>query len=307
MLTGENMQKLNMKEFLYMTWLRPENVVWDTIASFLIGGELIKAHNILEVGIGNGYFTFMTLGGKFHKEYDWYYNVNVEDYNDSKDIYDHFNVVDITRYVLEYPGTRLSYGVDHKHKLLKQVEQLNIVDKLILHDANEFIELPDVDTIYSNIIYWLKDPIHILQNFQKILNPKGKIILTFPNRDFFRYCPSYRRENPLQKLLNRGRAENILWSMDLADFEKTLNEKTSLNIIQNRKFLCELTLNIWDVGLRPLSPHLIKMANNLDKAKRTEIKEEWCENVIKYAEEVLAFEMERGGKEGGFNFVVLEN
>lgn len=301
------MTKLNMEEFLYMTWLRPENVVWDTIASYLIGEELRKAHNILEVGIGNGYFTFMTLGGKFHKEYDWYYNVNVEDYNDAKDIYDHLSVSDIQRYIIKSADKRLSYGVDHKHKLLKQVEQLNFVDNLMLQDANEFIEVSGIDTIYSNIIYWLKDPIHILQNFQQILNHKGKIILTFPNSDFFKNCPSYRRENRLQKLLNRGRAENILWSMDLADFEKTIKEKTSLNIIQSRKFLCKVALNIWDVGLRPLSPHLIKMANNLEKAKRMEIKEEWCENVIKYAEEILAMEIEKGIKEGGFNLVVLVN
>ncbi|CUU87374.1 hypothetical protein [Campylobacter hyointestinalis] len=51
-------------DFLNMTWLRPENVVWDCIASSLIGSELLKDDSkILDIGIGNGYFSFMTLGG----------------------------------------------------------------------------------------------------------------------------------------------------------------------------------------------------------------------------------------------------
>lgn len=289
-----------------MTWLRPENVIWDTISSHLIGQELIKAQNILEVGIGNGYFTFMTLGGRFKKEYDWYFNVNTDDRTEDKDIYDHLNVYNIQHYIANGPGNRLKYAIDHKQNLLKQTEQLGFVDNLILQDANSRIDLRNVDTIYCNIIYWLNDPIQLLMNFQEIINDKGKIILVFPNSEFYKYCHSYGLKNNLQKLLNKGRAENIIWHKDLADFEKIIHEKTSLSIIRSQRYLCELTLSTWDIGLRPLSPQLIKMANNLVKAKRTEIKEEWCETLMPFLVDLMTIEIEKGAKEGGFNFVVLE-
>jgi len=80
-------ERKKLKEFLYMEWLRMEKVVWNTRASLLIGEALMLGNRICEVGIGNGYFTFMTLGGEFKPEYDWYYNVNTKGFWEGKDIY----------------------------------------------------------------------------------------------------------------------------------------------------------------------------------------------------------------------------
>lgn len=289
-----------------MNWLRPEVVVWDAVSSKLIGDELSNASNILEVGIGNGYFTFMTLGGKFSKEYDWYYNVNTEGFWSNKDIYDHVDINDIGGYVIERPDVRLKYGIDHKQNLLDQTKQLDFVETLLLQDANEYISANDVSTIYSNTIYWLRDPISAIQNYEAILNKNGIIVLVFPNSDFFKNCPSYTRENKLLTLLNRGRADSLLWFMDLKEFEKIIKTKTKLYIETYQRYIAEITLKIWDIGLRPISPHLIKMANKLDRATRMEIKEEWCETVMQFAEQLLGLELERSIKEGGFNFVVLK-
>lgn len=289
-----------------MSWLRPENVIWDAVAAKMIYHELRESKDLLEVGIGNGYCTFMILGGKFKKEYDYYYNVNTKGFWDNKDIYDHVTSYNIKQYILKYPENRVKYALDHKSNLLEQTKQLGFVDQLILQNANDVIDFDGVSTIYSNIIYWLADPIKVIKNFDHLLKKGGKIILVFPNNKFYQYAISYGRKNKLQVLLNRGRADSMMWSMDMEDFAKIIQEHTGLSITKYQKYLAETTLKIWDIGLRPISPHLINMANYLNEKTRMEIKDEWCATILKFLEELLPIELDSGPKEGGFNFVVLE-
>lgn len=299
------MDDYRISDFIYMDWLRPENIVWEAVMTHLVGQELSTASNILEVGIGNGYNSFMTLGGKFSKEYDWYYNVNTEGFWLNKDIYDYSCITDLSKYIINKPTRRLKYALDHKQNLLNQANQLDFVNKLILQDANEYIRLEGISTIYSNILYWLRDPISALQNYEELLDKPGKIILVFPNTDFIKHCRSYKRENRLFTLLNRGRADSMLWMMDFDEFEKLVKLKTNLQILKFRRYLAPITLKISDIGLRPLSPVLIKMANSLNESTRLEIKEEWCETLFPFVEELLALELENGHNQGGYNFVVL--
>ena len=293
-------------EFLYMNWLRPEGVVWDAMASKLIGEELLQSNNILEIGIGNGYFTFMTLKGRFKKSYDWYYNVNIEGFWDNQDIYNSVNVSNIQDFIEKSPCKRLNSAIDHKENLLSQANQLNFVDDLICMDANEPLEFANIKTVYSNILYWLKDPMKTLQNIETNLESDGKVVLVFPNSHFLEYCQSYQNnKSTIWKLINRGRANSMMWFSDIDKFSKNIQTYTNFKIERSQRYLSKLTLNTWDIGLRPLSPHLIKMANNLPADKRLEIKEEWCDTCRKFIYELLENEIEKGNKEGGFNFVVL--
>jgi hypothetical protein len=113
-------ERKKLKEFLYMEWLRMEKVVWNTRASILIGEELLLGNRICELGIGNGYFTFMTLGGKFKPEYDWYYNVNVDGFWENKDIYDTVrDDVKISKYVESIPNKKTILAIDIKESPAK--------------------------------------------------------------------------------------------------------------------------------------------------------------------------------------------
>jgi SAM-dependent methyltransferase len=293
-------------DFVYMNWLRPEVVILHAVAAKLIGEELLKSNNILEIGIGNGYFSFMILEGRFKKSYDWYYNVDTEGFWENKDIYDSINLLNIQNFIEKPPHKRLKLAIDHKENLLSQTKQLNFVDNLLCMDANEPMRFTNIETVYSNILYWLKNPIEVLQNIEINLKSNGKVILVFPNSHFFEYCRSYSDdESRLWKLINRGRTDHMMWFMDFDDFGKNIERHTSFEIETTQRYLSKLSLNTWDIGLRPLSPHLIKMANSLPDNKRMEIKEEWCKTCKKFIYELLENEIEKGRKEGGFNFVVL--
>jgi len=288
-----------------MMWLRPENVVWDAVASHLVGEALRNGGRIADIGIGNGYFSFMTLGGRFKKAYDWYYNSDPRGFWKNLDIYDHLADVDIASFVDVPASQRIHQAIDLKPNLLAQVGQLGIADELLVADANEDFALAEVDTIFSNILYWLDSPFEVLKRLSRKLSSGGRLVLLFPNRDFVRNCRSYARENTVWTRINRGRADTLMWTMDLAEFRTIIARETELEVERATRYVSHLTLQTWDLGFRPFSPHLIKMANSLSPETRLEIKEEWCSTAMPFVEYLLENELENGPREGGFNFVVL--
>jgi len=301
------MKNYRVDDFLDMTWLRPENVVWDSAASYLIGNELIneRSKNILDIGIGNGYFSFMTLGGKFKKEYDWYYNVDTNGFMENKDIYNALKVNNIADFIEKEASKRISLAVDHKDNLLKQVEQLGFVDKTLVQDANKSISFTNIDIVYSNILYWLEKPIDVLKSIDQQLDIGSKVVLVFPNKNFYKHARSYSKESKIWTLLNRGRADSIVWSMDIGEFEKEIKKETSFKIEKYETYLSKFNIQTWDVGFRPFSSPLIKMANYLTAEKRLEIKKEWVDVARPFVDSLMDDEISNGFKNGGFNFVVM--
>jgi len=304
-LSPDDVFKLS-ESFLLMEWIRPENVVWATVAASLIGPVLLSGGMVAEYAIGNGNFTFLALGGRFKGQYDWYYNVDTEGFWEGKDIYDQCLTSDISKYIEIKSPKRLKYAVDIKQSLLDQVSQLDFVDSLICADANRHPEIGKVDMIYSNALYWLEKPWDVLCDWSGRLNGQGRIVIVFPNSYFYRYCESYTSQDKIWRLINRGRAESMLWNMDIGEFESSLSKVPGMEMVYFRRYLSRKTLKIWDIGLRLLSPFLIRMGNSMNPDERWKIKKEWCEACRPFVHDFLSHELEHGNKEGGFNFIVLE-
>ena len=88
-------------------------------------------------------------------------------------------------------------------------------------------------------------------------------------------------------------------------FSKRIKAETDLKIVGSQTYLSLKTLEIWDVGPRPLSLTLIKMANYLNSSQRLEIKKEWCDICLPFAEELLEHKLSNGAKEGTYYFITL--
>jgi len=299
------LDQYRLLEHLLMYWLRPESALWDAIAAKEISEALRNRGNILEVGIGNGFFSYLLFGGSFSDEFDWFYSADTSEFRENGDIFDYDAGVDIGKFICERPSQRLKYAVDHKQTLLNQATKLGFVEKLIRHDANVPLYLDGVETIYSNILYWLNDPMGVLNYWQDMLPVGGRVIISFPNNRFYQACRSYTDKSRMWRLLNRGRASSVMWYMDLAEFEKKVNQETRFRIVNARTYLSNLTLKVWDIGLRPISPALIKMANAVDPSSRLEIKREWCELMLPYMQDLLQKDIE-SKEDGGYNLTVLE-
>lgn len=294
-----------IRSHLNVYWLRPESAVWDIIAAKRIGRFLRGKQNILELGIGNGYFSFLMLGGKFKPEFDWFYNVSYEGFWDNKDIFDHDSGISGQNFIEKSPETRISFGLDHKQNLLNQAERLGFVDKLVVHDCNKPILVRSFSTVFSNMLYWLDDPINVIHQIGNVLPKGGELITVFPNRNFFKYCQSYNGKTEILRLLNRGRSSHIMWCMDLQEFENEIDKSGIFEMSFSTRYLSPTIMKAWDIGLRPLSIPLIKMANALSSINRSEIKQEWCDTLQMFLSPLLEDEMNNGENLGGFNLVVL--
>lgn len=299
--------------FLSISWLRPEGVTWDTVAAVLLQEWINSDDEKLDFGSGNGYTTFITSRGKFADTYDWYHNTNVEGFKENSDIYNVNKLSNIKDFIAKSPEVKWSLAIDHKSELLKQASQLDLYSSTFVANGNNPLplEIGKFDLIFSNILYWLNDPFLAIQNLIKHLNENGKIIVAFPNNNFYRFAQSYnwKKENSnLLKLLNRGRADSILWSMDYSDFKSKLKlDKLPLEIIEFKSFLSESLIKLWDVGLRPLSPALISHVNRITSEERLRFKIDWCNSIKDILLEQLKEEIGSvGNNKGGFNFIVMK-
>jgi len=98
-----------------------------------------------------------------------------------------------------------------------------------------------------------------------------------------------------------------MWHMDIDEFEEKISENNCLQVEKSLRYLSEMTLRVWDYGLRPFSVPLINMANKLSVEDRLSVKKEWVAASVKLAEPLLENEERVGEVDGGYNLVVLKN
>jgi SAM-dependent methyltransferase len=206
---------------------------------------------------------------------------------------------------------RFSCALDAKRNLLRQAQPLGLYDRLVLADANR--DLPfrtgAFRTVFSNILYWLDDPEHAFREVARILAPDGVAMLCLQDPRFREYCWTYNwpQAGPaavLLRTLNRGRDACSKWTVTLAQL-RDLARRSGLALVEHRYYLSPLTLRAWDIGLRPLSPVLIRVMNSLDEPARAGAKAEWLSIVGPFMAELA--ELDRGSRDqGGYHFACLE-
>lgn len=112
------------------------------------------------------------------------------------------------------------------------------------------------------------------------------------------------------KYLDRGRyGSNIKVAKSYEEWE-FIFLKSGLKIVEHKMHLSKTVLQIWDIGLRPLFPVLLKLVNVVeDKEKLLEIKEEWIEIFMKFLEPLFELEMQNKlnqNEEKAFHYFVLK-
>ena len=296
----------NFEDHLYLNWLRPESAIKDAVSCAVAKKYLAGTEDILELGIGNGFYSFLLHGGKFKPDFDWFYAVNTENFWSNADIFDCDSSNKLKNFILNNPPKKIALAMELKNNLIKQANQLSVAEQIIQHDCNYALPvLREFKTVYTNIIYWLKDPAKALSHIGNALAKGGRLIICFPNPRFYENCPSYAQDNELMRLLNRGRGSHILWSREISEIEELVKKQGIYEIESYEYYLSPLTLRLWDIGLRPLSSPLIKMANSLSSKLRQEIKEEWCETVSKFSNSILENELKTGSRNGGYTILKL--
>jgi len=297
-----------LKNLLSIYWLRPETAIWRTLDALQLR-QIKFLKPIVDIGCGDGLFTFTSLGGKIDVDYDVYRTMKKTDkFFNGVDIHDQKS--DINFKITKQPKISVDLGLDWKHNLLKKAEKLKIYQKLVKHDANKQLPIQSnkFKTVFSNTFYWMDNIEHILSESKRICHQDGKIIIFVPDKKFKeslifnQYLSTGVR---WAKMLDRGISNNMKHCYSLKEW-KSLFSKVGLKIDYHSNYGTEQLVKFWSIGLRAYSPYLIEMSNTINLKTRTDIKQKLINDLTPMLKSYVEYEMSSIGKNNCFHLFVLK-
>lgn len=268
-----------LQRFLNAYWLRPENAFWMTLRSLVLKRFRFGTPSI-DVACGDGVFSFLHAGGEFDDAFDVFEAVgdlsqvtasNADMFDAGSERYS----PSITR-----PAEwRIDLGTDLKAELLAKAKTLDFYRELSQQDGNAplAIDSESFATVYCNSAYWIREIDEFLRELGRIVRHSGQIILHVK----LAAMRTYTLESFDQKLgerflriIDRGRRECWPTVSTRRDWERRFT-RAGLEIVDATPFVTRTHAHIWDIGLRPIAPLLVRMANALTPETRTEIKRDW--------------------------------
>lgn len=300
---------------LNVFWLRPETALWRELdiramRSFVFHGPS------LDIGCGDGIFSFIRAGGRFSPEFDAFRSMSgLDRYFDHVDVFDAYDAK-LSPTVTVTPSYRIDFAFDHKAALLSKAGTLGLYGALKQGDANRTLPFEDesFESVFSNILYWLNEPQEALKEIRRILRPGGRVCLMLPNETF----PEYSFYNQLcvktgdprwafLEKLDRGRLEvNQRQALPRSKWE-AMFARAGLAVVSHKAHLSKTVVLGWDIGLRPLFPVLHRMAESVAPDKLPEIKQEWVATLRQFLEPIADMDDDLSPEsEPAFNCYILE-
>ena len=119
-----------LTQFMNIYWLRPETALWRTLDCMALQ-EIEFIPPIVDVGCGDGLFSFTRGGGELSPEYDMFVQTeNLESFFDKVDIYNHFDETAISPVLTKPMAYQIDLGLDHKEALLKKAFSLGCYNEV---------------------------------------------------------------------------------------------------------------------------------------------------------------------------------
>jgi len=277
-----------LKQYLFAYWLRPENAMWMTLRSEALA-EVPLLRPSADFCCGDGIFTFLHAGGVLDPTFDIFCVTKAESKADSlgnrvsSHSHDMFDCVSdaYCPTILEAPSEMVDEGMDLKDSLLEKASRLRFYNRTIAHDCNQ--RLPFVDeslqTIYCNSAYWVREIDRFLREIGRVLRPGGVAVLHV-NLDTMKRCNlnEFRGVlgNRFLEIVTGDRLDNWVTLCDRATWERRF-QQAGLSVKSQIPLATTTHARLWDVGLRPLAPLLVRLANAADPKTRAAVKRDWVE------------------------------
>ena len=303
-----------LKQLLSIYWLRPETALWRQCDIIAMKNFKFISPSI-EIGSGDGLFSFIRSGGNVNIKYDVFSSTsNIDKFFKNVDVYDHYNKKTPSSYFTN-PKYKIDIGFDHKKSLLLKSKPVGIYKDLKKGDANKILpfESESFQSLFSNIIYWLREPNFAISEISRVLAPNGKACLMLPDESFLE-CSFYNNYYLKKKdknfkflnLIDRGRfSSNIKHAKSQKKWEKLFRDN-NLRVFDHNKHLSKEIVYAWDIGFRPFFPMLKKMSDNLKISSKEKVKKEWISNLFNYAKPLIELEKNNLSSRKTFHCYVLE-
>ena len=265
--------------FLNAYWLRPENALWMALRSEVLAQAPWEGPSI-DLSCGDGVFSFLHAGGVFDEDFDVFTSVTpLGKHRDEKaDIFDHCDD-DYHPEIVQPAAYTIDVGTDFKPNLLTKAGLLSLYEELVVHDNNEPLPFNDgaFRTVYCNAAYWIENIDGFLSEMRRITAPEGRVLLEVKLDSVLRYTLECHREvlgDRFLDIIGRGRAATWPSLAGRATWESRF-AKAGLRIERATPFVTRTHAHLWDVGLRPIAPMLIELANNVTAVTRRQVKRRW--------------------------------
>ena len=303
-----------LEQLLQVFWLRPETALWRTFDSLYMEKYGVIHGKSADLGCGDGVMSYIMSGGVI-KDYDVFSDVTgLNKYNEGEDI---FNCNTEQMLVLDNSGVRYNYslGLDQKAGLINKANRFTpFYKQTLVYDLNNDLpaETGTLDSAFSNILYWLNDPVKVLSNWNSMLNSGGKLMLLVPGESFkekawLYYNAPHSGNHKYLNYFDRGYGELIKHCYSTSTWSEIF-ERAGFSIDTHRPYLTDAVMELWNIGTRPIAPLLINMAKRLEKTHRDEAREEWSDYFSKFLTPIIEGEFDRDVTETEtvFHFFVLE-
>jgi SAM-dependent methyltransferase len=295
-------------------WLRPETALWREIDIRAMRPFTVRSPS-LDLGCGDGIFSFIRAGGRFEESFDAFRAMaHLDEFFDNADVFDAFDE-SLHPAVARRPEYTFDVAFDHKENLLRKAGTLGLYRELKVGDANARLPFEDdrFNSLFSNIVYWLDDPGAAIAEIGRILKPGGEACLMLPNRtlpDFSFYNQLYVKSGDprwafLEKL-DRGRfGDNIRQARSSTEWEAMV-AAAGLRVSHHAAHLSKTTIQLWDIGLRPLFPVLRRMTDLVPSHELAAIKREWVATLRQFLQPIADMDDRLGqGAEPAFHCYIL--
>lgn len=277
-----------LRRYLNLYWLRPENAFWMTLRHIALSECTILGPSA-DISCGDGLFSFIHAGGRIAPSFDVFGSVAKLDEvaKTHADMFDH--VDDAYQPPIDRePDWSYDVGTDLKTSMLHKAARLNFYATHVQSDNNQPLPFDDecFQTIHCNSAYWVADIDNFLKELHRITRCSGTIILHVKLADMARYTLEPLRRQLSERVLDilgRGRLQCWPTVAGESEWERRF-ARAGLSIQSSRPFARATHAHVWDIGLRPIAPLLVRMTQAIAPDSREAIKRDWVELFMDLAE-----------------------
>lgn len=261
-----------LKRYFQVYWLKPFDAVNDTANAWALR-RFSWEEPILEIGGGDGMFSFIMQGGEFAFGDDRYFQCDPGRGGDIFDVYTEGKPLQIRKKA----GLTYAVGVDLKVSHLQKARETGLYQEM-KSSAPEKIPLGDsrFQTVFLYLFHGLSDYEKTLREARRVIRPRGKLLMVAFNDTVGRYFICHK----LKEFFNRkgwrglarfwdrldgGRYQEIGGlAKSLPEWEALL-EKTGFRLNTTYAQVSPGAWRVYDIQTRPFFRTLIRWTSGLEK------------------------------------------